>query len=187
MTEKERLYNAMLVIRCRKGDQQAFESLIQCWENRLFYFIHRLIPDEQRTWQVLQETWLEVLKSIQKLKDPMCLSTWIYRIARNKAVDLIRKEYRLSIHYDVTAMDASQADQSDHDIQAFDNAEQVHAGLAKLSIHHREILTLFFLEDLSLKEIAHILSISVGTVKSRIFHAKKTLRTILEQQEVDHA
>ena len=69
---------------------------------------------------------------------------------------------------------------------SFDDAEQIHYGLSRLSLIHREMLTLFFLQDLSLEEIASVLEIPVGTVKSRLHHAKRALKVILEPEESSH-
>lgn len=66
---------------------------------------------------------------------------------------------------------------------AFEDVEQVHYGLSKLSLPHREVLTLFFLEDLSIEEIAELLEVAPGTIKSRIHFAKKALRAVIEQEE----
>ena len=65
---------------------------------------------------------------------------------------------------------------------SFEDAQQVHRGLSKLSLPHREALTLHFLEDLSVDEISQLLSVSPGTVKSRLHYAKRALRTILEEE-----
>jgi DNA-directed RNA polymerase specialized sigma24 family protein len=69
---------------------------------------------------------------------------------------------------------------------AFDDAEQIHFGLGRLSLAHREVLTLFFLQDLSLEEIAAVLEVPVGAVRSRLYHAKRALRAVLEMEESSH-
>ena len=66
---------------------------------------------------------------------------------------------------------------------SFDDAEQVHYGLGRLSLPHREVLTLFFLQDLSIEHISEVLSVPQGTVRSRLYHAKRMLKAILEKQE----
>ena len=69
---------------------------------------------------------------------------------------------------------------------SLDDAEQVHYGLRRISLPHREILTLFFLQDLSVEEIADVVGIPFGTVKSRLYYAKRALRTVLEKEEQRH-
>jgi len=180
MHSKERVYNELLVVRCRRGSRQAFEDLVKTWEKRLLYYIRRLIEDEQQAWQVLQETWLEVLKSIKRLKDPARLPGWLYSIARHKAMDVMRAQYQQATHNEI--FKCENHSQDDNELCAFDQVEQVHYGLSKIAVHHREILTLFFLEDLSLADIAEVLSIPLGTTKSRLHYAKQALKTVLEKE-----
>ena len=164
--------------RCRRGQKEALEELVRGWEKRLFYYIRRLVDNEQDAWQILQETWLKVLVGIKKLRQPRKLPTWLYQIARNTAISHLRHKYILTEdNIDLTGVEA------DTDNLAFDDADQVHYGLAKISLHHREILTLFFLQDLSTEEIAQVLGIPTGTVKSRLYYAKRALKEILEEEE----
>jgi len=179
MQSQEHIHNQLLVFRCRRGHKPAFEELVNIWEKRLLYYIRRLIEDEQQAWQVLQETWLEVLKSIKRLKDPARFPAWLYSIARHKAIDVIRAEYRQATRNEKLK---NEDHGDDNELRVFDNAEQVHYGLSRIAVHHREVLTLFFLEDLSLTDIAEVLSIPLGTTKSRLHYAKQALKTILEKE-----
>ena len=69
---------------------------------------------------------------------------------------------------------------------AFDDAEQVHYGLGRISLPHRDVLTLFFLQELSVEEIAQVLEVAAGTVKSRLYYAKKALKAVLEEEEQNY-
>ncbi len=180
MTEKERLYTALLVCRCRRGEREAYVELVGIWERRLLYFIRRLVTDEQQAWQVLQETWLEMLRSLKKLKTPDRFPGWIYSIARHKALDLMRTEYRRCVREEVCTLRSS--DIAVTDLEVREDAEAVHKGLSQIPVHQREVLTLFFLQDLSLTEIAETLQVPLGTIKSRIFLAKKALKAVLEKE-----
>lgn len=180
MIEKEAIYYELLVLRCRRGQSDAFEELVKRWERRLFYYIRRLIDDEQDAWQVLQQTWLEALRGIRKLREPRKLPAWLYRIARNTAISHLRTEYARQALLAQSATDCSIVDGEDN--LAFEDAEQVHYGLGRISLHHREVLTLFFLQDLRLEEIAAVLGIPVGTVKSRLNYAKRALKAVLEKE-----
>jgi RNA polymerase sigma-70 factor, ECF subfamily len=180
MQSQEHIYNQLLVLRCRRGHKPAFEELVKIWEKRLLYYIRRLIEDEQQAWQVLQETWLEVLKSMRRLKDPARFPAWLYSIARHKAIDVIRAQYKQAIREEGIKNENYQHD--DNGLNTFEDVEQVHYGLSKIALHQREILTLFFLEDLSLTDIAEVLSIPMGTAKSRLHYAKQALKTVLEKE-----
>ncbi len=151
------------------------------WEKRLFYYIRRLVDDEHEAWQVLQETWVKVLQGIGKLRTPACLPSWLYRIARNTAVSHLRGKYR----DDLARREDLGRPQIDAGTVGFalEDAEQVHCGLSQLSFTHREVLTLFFLQDLSTQEIGAVLGISEDAVRSRLYHAKCALRRVLEEAE----
>ena len=184
MTEKQAIYYELLVLRCQRGHADAFQDLVRSWEKRLFYYIRRLIDDEQDAWQVLQETWVKVLAGIKKLRQPRKLPSWLYTIARNTAIGHLRKEYKrqAKAQHNVQLCDIEDTANN----FTFDDAQQVHFGLARISLHHREALTLFFLQDLSIEEIAEVLQIPVGTVKSRLYHAKRALKAVLEKEAENH-
>lgn len=90
MTDKEAIYHELLVLRCRRGQKSAFEELLRMCEKRLFYYIRRIVDDENDACQILQETWVMVLRGIRKLRDPRKLPVWLYRTARNTAITHLR-------------------------------------------------------------------------------------------------
>lgn len=173
MTEKEAIYYELLVLRCRRGQRNALEELIRTWEGRLFYYIRRLIDDEQQAWQILQQTWVKVLGGIRKLREPRKLPSWLYKIARNTAMSHLRAEYSNRALLEENKNLADVEDNGDN--LAFEDAEQVHYGLGQISLHHREVLTLLFLQEMSVERVAEVLEIPAGTVKSRLYHARRAL------------
>ena len=176
----EAIYEELLALRCRRGEKAALEELVRTWEKRLFYFIRRLVDNEADAWDVLQQTWVRVLSGIGALREPRRLGPWLYRIARRAAFNhgQVRANYRVLLN-DYPAGPPAEDDPSRKD---FENAEQVHHGLLRLPLPHREVLTLFFLEDFSIEAIAEILDVPDGTVKSRLHHAKKALRAVLGKE-----
>lgn len=80
----------LLVVRWRRGDRSAFASIVQMWERPLFCYLRRLAPSEADAWDLLQETWLKVLRSIRSLRDPRSLPAFLYRVARNTAISRLR-------------------------------------------------------------------------------------------------
>jgi RNA polymerase sigma-70 factor (ECF subfamily) len=174
------IYLELLALRCRRGEKAALEELVRTWEKRLFYFIRRLVDEEEDAWDVLQQTWVRVLSGIGALREPGSIGPWLYRIARDAAFNhgQLRATYRRFLE-DYQA--AGQPDDApDHEV--FENADAVHRGLERLSIPQREVLTLFFLEDFPIEEIALILEVPQGTVKSRLHHAKNALRSLIEKE-----
>lgn len=180
-TEKELIYYELLVLRCRRRDEGAMEELIRHWEKRLLYYVRRLVSDEEDAWDVLQETWLKVVRQIVTLREPRSLPMWLYRIARNTAMTRLRGRYADRAVFD-DSQDAADVN-GETESFTFEDAEQAHYGLSRISLPHREVLTLHFLDDLSIEDIARVLDVAPGTVKSRIHFAKKALREVIEQEE----
>ena len=176
--ETETIYSELLVLRCRRRETGAIKELIGHWEDRLFYFVRGLVGDEEDAWDILQETWVTVIRKIGSLENPRGLNAWLYRIARLTALSHLRGVYSESVRRDENAREADTDD--DPDQLRVDDIEQVHFGLKRLTLPHREVLTLHFLEDLPVDEIAEVLDIPPGTVKSRLYYAKRALRAILE-------
>jgi RNA polymerase sigma-70 factor, ECF subfamily len=179
--DKQTILLELLVLRCKRGEKQALNDLIRQFEGRLLYFVRRLVATEEDAWDVLQQTWIKVLKGIRTLDDPQRLPAWLYQIARRTAVSHWRGHHRAHARADenVDLTDLAAADESLH----FEDAEQVHHALDRISLAHREILTLCFLEDLALEQMAEVLAIPLGTVKSRLCYAKRALRAVLEGKE----
>ena len=181
-SERERIYTQLLALRCRRGDREAWRELIAAWEPRLFYYVRRLVPQESDAWDVLQQTWLGAYQSIRSLTDPKLLATWLYRIARNKSISHRRAQGARAAAELAEIIGEPAADDEGDALQEFENAEAVHRALDELSLAHREALTLHFLQDLSLEQIAEVTDVPVGTVKSRLHHAKRELRKVLERE-----
>lgn len=181
MTKKQAIYYELLVLRCRRGQKDALEELVRGWEKQLFYYIRRLVDNEQDAWQILQETWVKVLRGIRRLRQPSKLPVWLYSIARKTAISHLRRKYTKQA---VLEQNANLCDiEDDSNNLVFENAEQVHYGLGQVSLPHREVLTLFFLQDLGVEEISEVLEIPVGTVKSRLYYAKRALKAVLEEEK----
>ncbi|WP_422931840.1 RNA polymerase sigma factor [Singulisphaera sp. PoT] len=174
----------ILVLRCQRGEREAFEELVLAWERRLFFYIRRLVADEAEAWQVLQEVWLQVLRGIRTLRDPGRLPVWLYAVTRNIAMSHHRADYSRERSLDVLEVIEPC---EDDDQAAIEDAEAIHHGLAKIPTADREVLTLFFLRDLSIAEVAEVLGIPPGTVKSRLFKAKKSLRQALDHEGLNDA
>lgn len=183
MRESEQILSELLVLRCRRGDAGAWRELIRLWERRLFYYVRRLVGGERDAWDVLQQTWLAAYRAMPSLQEPRALRAWLYRIAHRQAVSHLR---HAGAAPDAGASELDEASgvpggAADDAVFSAEAAERVHAALSELSLPHREVLTLHFLEDVSVDEAAAILEVPPGTVKSRLFHAKRALRAALER------
>jgi RNA polymerase sigma-70 factor (ECF subfamily) len=176
--EQDNISNAILVLKCQRRDEKAFREIVNRWEPRLYYYLRRIVENENDVWDILQETWLAVFQNIRKLQEPLKFPTWLYKIGHNKAVNLLRKENRYIQMKEEQAKDYRGNDNSVIDVK--ERAEVVHKMLDKLKLAHREVLTLYFLEGFSISEMAQIIGISEGTAKSRLYYAKNKLYEALK-------
>jgi len=170
-----------LLRRAATGDQTAFESLYQQMQSRVFHYLHRLLGDQSSAEDVLVETFTAVWKSAGQFGGRSAVSTWIFGIARNLAYNEMRKRrYHDDIddHPDLAGGEIP-------DLTSKDRRRILDTAMAKLAPKHREVLDLAFLHEMTYPEIGELLDVPVGTVKTRVFHAKKALRSALTLMKVD--
>ena len=182
----DRLRELLLVWEAQQGQAEAFRTLIDAYERRLLYFIRRILGEEERSLDVLQDVWLTAIKRLPSLQSAEAFRVWLYRIARDKAVDAVRGRQReREVLADIAeSLPDEPADQIEPSFTT-ENIELIHHALGLLSAVHREVLTLRFLEDMSLEEVSHVIGCPTGTVKSRLHHAQRLLRHKIE--ELNHA
>jgi RNA polymerase sigma-70 factor (ECF subfamily) len=168
-----------LALRCQLGEPGAFEDLVHEMERPLLYYATKLVGDGNAALDVLQDVWMTVFRKIQKLKDPGSLRPWLYRIVHGIATDRIRQ----TITRERVERAEAEGIVESNGVPFFaaEDAAAVHEGLSTIDFQHREVLTLHFLEEFSIAEIAGVLGVPEGTVKSRIHYAKKQLKEHLER------
>ncbi len=171
---ENRTADELLAIRCQLGEPAAFDELIARWHGPLWGFVRRLTGNDDTAREVLQDVWLRVIRGIARLRDGSTLRAWLFGIARRTLMDHLRGQYArtraLDHDVDVDEIAIEPPGREIDDLEALDRA------LEPLPILEREALTLFYLQELSLNEIAEALKIPVGTVKSRLFRGRRLLR-----------
>jgi RNA polymerase sigma-70 factor (ECF subfamily) len=179
VTDADLILCEMLVLRYQRRDPSAAKELVAFFEKPLLYYLRRLVRSEDDAWDLLQETWISAFRALPALRDTRALPAFLYRTARNHALAHVRhRQADFSLY---AALDAPENSTEVEPTFTAEDAAAVHAGLEKLSLPHREVLTLFFLKDLTINEIATVLDIPPGTVKSRLHHAKKALKAVLSE------
>jgi RNA polymerase sigma-70 factor (ECF subfamily) len=176
--DKQLIESELLVVRWKRGDRSAFEGIVKLWERSLFYYLRRLVSSEANAWELLQETWLKVFRSLGTLREPRAFPSFLYRTARNAAIARLRRPEFFELDAEADQLCDERGADTIADLQ---DAEQVHHALEQLPLLQREALTLFFLQELSLDEMAVLLGVPTGTVKSRLHYAKQAIRKILSQ------
>ncbi|MCB9784744.1 MAG: sigma-70 family RNA polymerase sigma factor [Candidatus Omnitrophica bacterium] len=185
ISQTDRIRSQLLLLRYRRGETEAFEELVHIWEKPLYYYIRRIVGSEEDAWDVSQNVWLQVVRKNKQLRDPEKLPGWLYQVSRNQALNHLRSKHGEEISLDQIDCFPEGTTESGFNFSVAE-ADTIHWGLDQLPLNQREVLTLHFLEEFSLKEIGEITGVPDGTVKSRLFHAKRALREILQQEGLGH-
>jgi RNA polymerase sigma-70 factor (ECF subfamily) len=181
-TSARATHDEWLVLRCQVGEPGAFAELVRRMERPLLYYAAKLLADEDLALDVLQEVWVVALRSIRKLDEPRAVRRWLYRITRSRAIDRIRAERSRDRAERVRAESAPEDQTGPEPSFDGDDAKALHRALDEIGPKHREVLVLHFLDDLSIAEIASVVGEPAGTVKSRIFYAKRALKEALARR-----
>ncbi len=166
----------LLVVRCQLGERDAFDALITRWHEPVWRYLRRMSGTDDAAGDLAQETWLRVLRGVASLRDAASFCAWLFGIARRVAMDRFRREYAREADDSVNLEELAAPDE-DAGLEA--DLAELDSVLASLPPRERETLALFYLRELSLEEIAVLLTIPVGTVKSRLFRARQLLKTQL--------
>jgi RNA polymerase sigma-70 factor (ECF subfamily) len=182
----------ILLAQAQAGDHAAFEALHGAFLLPLLRFTRRLVPSDEEAEDIVQETFMTLYLHLGKINPPEKLRPFLYRVARNRCYDRLRRSGRYEqVEWEdddaaprVRVSFAGQMAQAGDD----DAAHwlmlhlEVRAAMESLPELQRQTLLLYAEEELSYQEIADIMEVSIGTVKSRIFHAKRGLRRLLPRE-----
>jgi len=169
----------LLVLRCREGDADALNTLLDRWQEPLWRHAYRLTGEESAAWDVLQEALLVIARDIRRLEAESAFGAWAYRIVSHKSKDWLRQHVRRRERETRFATEL-QLEAEGEDGPPPDEARLLEV-LPKLDKADRTLLGLRFQEEFSIDEIAQMLGVPAGTVKSRLHYAKLRLRTLMEE------
>ena len=188
MRVPQRLHDEYLVLSVQQGDAQAWTSLVRHWQPRLLAHAWRLLGDAERARDAVQESWLQILRGIRSLSDVAAFPAWALRIVTRRCQRHYTAQDQRRTHeaeWSEAATDTVAPDDSDPSAQpSHHDQHRLRAAIAALPAAQRSTLGLFYLDQLSVAEIAVALDVPPGTVKTRLLHARRSLRAILEG--VDH-
>jgi len=180
MTRRTHIRNEILVLRCQQGDGDAFADLAQRWQTRLWRHAYHVTGDRDAASDVVQDSWLAVMKGIRRLHDADAFPTWAFRIVTNKSRDWARRQHRRWRLREWLTRHERQLD-TRPDPQD-DRVDSLRAALACLTADQRALITLYYQEGFTTQEVADILAIPRGTVKSRLYHARDRIRRQMEDE-----
>lgn len=173
----DRAREDLLVLAAQDGNKQAFNALFQAYNGALARFAFRLCGDEQLAHDAVQETWITLSQKMRALQDPRGFRLWAFKTTRWRTIDQIRRRGRRTVPVEEDmAVDAGLDDTHATD-------DQVGRLLDGLPAVEKAVLALFYLEELTVAEIAAIEEVPAGTVKSRLNRARARLRDRLEGEE----
>lgn len=178
------------VKRLKAGDAAEFERLVRTCEKRVYNLALRYTNNEADAADISQEVFLRVYRALPDFKEESSVTTWVYRITVNTAIDLTRKKTRrrenslTGYGEDDEAPERDIIDESFSPEMQYEKTElreAIGAAIAGLSEEHRKIIVMRDINAMSYGEIGEILSLGEGTVKSRLFRARDRLRAVLEK------
>ncbi|MGH8062353.1 MAG: RNA polymerase sigma factor [Pseudoxanthomonas sp.] len=173
----------LLVVRCQLGERAAFDDLVRRWSGSLHRYALKLTNDPELANDLTQDVWLRAIQGMGRLRDAAQFRPWLFGIAHRTFMDRLRTRYAMPMAADIDVEEVAAIDDFGADE---DFGRALATGMASLPIVEREVLTLFYLEELSLADIANALGIPVGTVKSRLFRARTLLRQKILLKESFH-
>lgn len=173
----DQIYERVLVVRCQTGDDVAFAELVERYQPRLRYYLCKMLAGSPAAEDTAQDVWYDVVRAVPRLANPGAFRAWLYRIARDRAWRILRR--RPPPHQPIDEVEIA-ANGTAEEFTAED-AARVHTALDQLAPEHREVVVLRYIEEMSYEEIAGVAGCPLGTVRSRLHHAKRALRRALER------
>lgn len=181
-----------IVERCRRQDYEAFGKLVDAYQNRVFGFVRRMVPNAEEASDITQDVFIRAFQSFHRFDGRCSVRTWLFRIAYNLCIDRARKVNRTPT--EVSLQGTADIDETfdvpdgrwQPDQVAIDGelADAIEAAISTMSEKLRSVLLLHDKEDLPYEEIAQLVGVPIGTVKSRLFlaraHLQQHLRNYLQ-------
>lgn len=170
----------LLISRARGGDRDAFGALVEQYRDNVYRLAYRMCGNAYDADEAAQEAFVAAWRALPNFRGDAKFSTWLYRLTTNAAIDVMRREKRHQTVGDGEMIEvADDADSPQETVERTEQQEAVQEALATLSEEYREVLLLRYMEELDYAEIAEVLQLPSGTVKSRINRAKAALKAAL--------
>ena len=170
----------LLISRARGGDREAFGELVEQYRDNVYRLAYRMCGNAYDADEAAQEAFVAAWRALPNFRGDAKFSTWLYRLTTNAAIDVMRREKRHQTVGDGEMIEvADDADSPQETVERTEQQEAVQKALATLSEEYREVLLLRYMEELDYAEIAEVLQLPSGTVKSRINRAKAALKAAL--------
>jgi RNA polymerase sigma-70 factor (ECF subfamily) len=181
--------DADLVARAKEGDTEAFDELVIKYSPKLYGLIYNMTSNREDTHDVLQDVFAKAYRSIKRFRGKSSFYTWIYAIATNMTLNFLKKRNRRqgmslddvdsAIEHDKEFIEITSKSDPVHETYLGELQIKLNEALQTLSDNHRAVVTMYDIQGIPHTEIAKILGVSEGTVRSRLFYAHRQLQTQL--------
>lgn len=179
----EHISSEQLVEQYQEGNRDALKLLIKKHHPKMTRTIRYYTQSSEPVNDLVQECWYHIIRQLGQLDLKISFEAWVLTIAKHKAIDWIRQQQK-NRKLDMELMNQNADDENRDEFTLAgdewqDKLGKIQSAIQQLPKHQNIVLSLFYLENLSVKEISNVLKISTGTVKSRLFHAREKLKSIL--------
>jgi len=178
----------LLIKQCIRGDRRAQQQLFRQYRSSVYSLVCRLLGSDFDIDDVLQQVFVSIFRSLESFKGLSSLDTWIYRITVKVCTDQLRKKYRKrklsvvgSVDDERSGLTAATEHTPHTGLERRELVERINAALARLTTEKRAVLIMYEMEGRSLEEIASVIEKPLGTVKSRLFHARREMEKLLRR------
>ncbi len=173
---------SLWVMRAQVGDREALDSLLRCIQQPVYSYLKNMIQDASAAEDTLQDVFLVIVRKVRTLREPSLFRPWVYRIAYRQAIKALRRERRWQ------EQDVEPQFLDDEHAMPMTSSEymvertEIENSLLRLSPQVRAVITLHYLNELSIREVGDILGLPIGTVKSRLAYGLRSLRGFLKRK-----
>jgi RNA polymerase sigma-70 factor, ECF subfamily len=171
-----------LVAMVLQGNSEAFATLVERYDRAVYHLAYRTLHDVEEARDVTQEAFFKAFRSLRTFKPGAKFSTWIFAITYHACCDRLNRRKRYAS--DELPERADSAPGPEQQVIALDEASRLRAAIDELPEKYRTVVTLFHLQGRQYEEIAGVLGLPMGTVKTHLFRAKEQLRRLLSGAEV---
>lgn len=183
----QKIADSELIASSLAGREDGFEELVRRYQRPITAYVYRMINDYDAALDVTQEIFIKVYNSLARYKTEYKFSTWLYKIARNAAIDYLRRNNHGNVSLEVETGDDEIYERQiesrnltpEQERERSEWREEIQAVVGLLPTAYRELILLRHSQDLSYDEIAEITNLPLGTVKNRLFRAREIMRDLL--------
>ncbi|WP_019669432.1 RNA polymerase sigma factor [Eudoraea adriatica] len=175
----KKIFEGLLVLQYRSGNKKAFSLLVSRYNSKMCNHAYWFTYDKDIAKDIVQDSWGLIIKKIPHLKNPNSFGSWAMQIVTRKSIDYLNKNSRNR----EKLREYHNEPKADYDLNHIESdLLKVYEAIKRLPQEQQVVLRLFYLEEYSLREISEIIEKSEGTVKSRLYHAREKLKTILKNR-----